>query len=139
MKVLFLDIDGVLNRRGTRERCGGFIGVDRELSNRLLKWLRESDVKIVLSSTWRRHPEMHPHLMRAGIEWIDTTPYLGVARGHEIQHWLDQNEGKVTHYAILDDDSDMLDFQMHRFVQTQNHVGLQDEHIEKLKTILETQ
>lgn len=135
MKVLFLDVDGVLNRRGTRERCTGFIGVDRELSARLLKWLRQTDVEVVLSSTWRKHPEMHPHLMKAGIEWIDVTPSLSADRGQEIQHWLDQHEGKVTAYAILDDDSDMLDHQKERFVQTQNAVGLEDKHIEKLKQL----
>ena len=54
------------------------------------------------------------------------------------QHWLDQHEGKVTHYAILDDGSDMLEHQKERFVQTENAVGLLDHHVDKLKQLLET-
>lgn len=136
MNVLFLDIDGVLNRNGTKERCCGFMGVDRELSKRFLAWLKDTDVNIVLSSTWRRHPEMWEHLHESGIDWTGMTPVLGTnVRGDEIQHWLDKNEGSWTSYAILDDDSDMLDHQRERFVRTHTALGLQDEHIEKLSAL----
>lgn len=54
MKVLFLDIDGVLNRDGTRERIGGYVGLDKKLVDKLLGWLASHpEVQLVLSSTWR--------------------------------------------------------------------------------------
>lgn len=136
MKVIFLDIDGVLNREGTEERCGPFIGVDRELSNKLLTWLHTTDVKIVLSSTWRNHPDMHDHLHEAGIEWVDRTPRIpGADRGEEIKFWLSENP-IVTDYAILDDTSDMLSEQKPFFVWTDADAGIQDRDIEKLNNIL---
>lgn len=132
MKVLFLDIDGVLNRDGTKERCGQFVGVDRALSAKLLKWLRSTDVKIVLSSTWRNHPDMHPHLNDAGIHWDGMTPQHPIGpRGFQIKAWLDANPA-VTAFAILDDMQDMLPDQMARLVQTDTRFGLQDSHIDQL-------
>ena len=143
MRVLFLDIDGVLNRRGTKERCNGYLGVDRELSRRFLTWLRGTDVKVVLSSTWRNHPEMWGHLREAGIEWIGVTPdlvrrhvsgvYEATVRGDEIKRWLDDNQ--ITSYAILDDCSDMLEHQKPYFVQTDENFGIEDKHIARLNQI----
>lgn len=142
MKVLFLDIDGVLNRDGTKERCNGYIGVDRFLCNKFLKWLRTTDVKIVLSSTWRLHSDMWQHLEDAGIKWIDITPdmarrqlsgiYAAPGRGTEIQTWLD-NHPEVTQWAILDDMNEFHPEQLGAFVQTQD--GIEDHHIEQLKEI----
>ena len=132
-RVLFLDIDGVLNRDGTKARCNGFVGVDRDLSDKLLKWLKDKDIAIVLSSTWRRHADMHDHLHDAGIHWIDVTPTVG-SRGMDIQAWLNKNQD-VIHYIILDDDADMLPNQLTCFVQTDNALGLQDHNIDHLDTI----
>src|SRR5262249_2978676 len=130
--------DGVLNRRGTKERCGYFLGVDRELSERLLKFLRQTDIKIVLSSTWRTDPHMHPHLHEAGIHWIDVTPDSGgiLSRGEEIECWFGEHEGEWDRYAIIDDctmpDHMASDHQLDRFVKTETDIGLTAEHIEQL-------
>jgi HAD domain in Swiss Army Knife RNA repair proteins len=97
-------------------------------------------VAIVLSSTWRNSDWSHDHLRAAGIEWIDATPRLidrdtvtgrMPTRGHEIQHWFDAHP-EVRRYAILDDGADMPEHQMDRLVQTDEDVGLQDEHIDRL-------
>lgn len=136
MDILFLDIDGVLNRRGTKERCGHYVGVDRELAKRLTDWLKETDVKIVLSSTWRKHPDMWDHLHVNGIYWIDKTPYIGEARGVEINAWLMANMGKWKRYAVLDDDRGVLPtICSDMFVQTDEDIGVQDEHIEMLTAL----
>lgn len=54
---------------------------------------------------------------------IDSTPVLNGRRGHEIAHWLAAHP-EVTTWAIVDDDSDMLPEQRHRFVQTDFSDGL---------------
>lgn len=73
------------------------------------------DVKIVVSSTWRIGETveslkkiLHPSKLMADAV-IDVTPRLGhgVARGLEIQKWLDGHP-EVTDFVIIDDDSDML-------------------------------
>ena len=53
MKIIFLDIDGVLNRDSTKEKFRDFTGVDVYLTNKFLTWLEGKDYDVVLSSTWR--------------------------------------------------------------------------------------
>lgn len=136
MKVLFLDIDGVLNNPRTVERCGHFRGVDRALAKRLTDWLKTTDVQIVLSSTWRKHEDMWLHLNEAGIRWISTTQDLGgySSRGLEIEAWLADSPITTT-YAILDDIPVFLPHQMPRFVNTNEAAGLTDDNIEQLKAL----
>lgn len=137
--ILFLDIDGVLNRRGTKERCNyngySYLGVDRVLAERLTDWLKENPhVQVVLSSTWRKHQEMWNHLRAAGIRWVDVTPVLNGSRGEEIALWC--KNFRPDRFAILDDDSDMLEDQLPHFVQTDTDEGLQDSHIAQLTALL---
>lgn len=135
MKVLFLDIDGVLNHEKTRERCLFYTGVDKVLAKRLTDWLEGKDVKIVLSSTWRRFPEMHDHLKENGIEWIDVTPHFpNQERGDEIDHWLFCNPAAME-FAVLDDSSDMTAV-ITNFVQTNPDVGLTDENLKQVGKLL---
>lgn len=135
MKVLFLDVDGVLNHNKTRERCLNYIGVDKVLAQRLTKWLSDKDIKVVLSSTWRRFPEMHSHLEENGIQWVSITPYLnGLDRGLEIDAWLSANP-QVTDWAILDDTADMRPH-MNRLVLTNPALGVTDGNLAQVKNLL---
>lgn len=68
-------------------------------------------------------------------EVIGATPRLGRKRGYEIQEWLDNNPD-VTHYVILDDNSDMLDSQLGNFVKTDMFRGLCGADAEKAIKIL---
>lgn len=107
MKVIFLDIDGVLNCQKTVERFHGFISVDPLLVKRLNRILKETDAKIVLSSTWRLFEDNKEILEKANIKYIDITPDFHTTRGEEISDWLSRHP-EVERYVILDDDSDML-------------------------------
>lgn len=140
MKVLFLDVDGVLNNLNTDEKLGeelgvfqGFDGIDSKLLSRFLNWIKDKDVKIVLSSSWRGHNGLCAHLNSKGIHWISTTP-KGTIRGQEIEEWLKSNPG-FTHIAILDDIDDMHPLQKY-LVHTEPLKGLQDVHIQKLDKLL---
>lgn len=136
MKVLFLDIDGVLNRRGTKERCGPWKGVDRQLAKRFTDWIDTTDYNIVLSSTWRTDPTMYDHLHEAGIYWIAQTPEQTrqdkLSRGDEIAEWLKNNP--VDEYIILDD-MDVLPSQQHRHVQTKEDWGLTEKELNELRSL----
>ena len=137
MKILFLDVDGVLNHKGTKERVvtkhGSFISLDAMLVKRLQDWLRDHpDVKIVLSSSWREDTLYDGAFTRAlhdaGINWISETPRIG-RRGVEIAAWLDQND--CSRWAILDDDGDM--HPVGKFhAQTSAKRGLEDKHLKKI-------
>lgn len=105
MKVLFLDVDGVLNCRTTEERFMGFLGIDPELVKLVDKIVDKTGCKVVLSSSWRLW-EPHKQHVADHIEFIDVTlDNKGLTdRGCEIQKWLEENP--VDNYAILDDNGD---------------------------------
>ena len=146
MRVIFLDIDGVLNshRTAVAFQQMGYREMDPIAVRMLYRIVRCAEAHIVISSTWRlddqyvatiwgclRHagwPWNHTALLPLGeCPIIDRTPSnnwgIGVTRGHEIQDWLDANPS-YDDYIILDDDSDMLESQMDRFIHCDHHVGL---------------
>ena len=135
MKLLFLDIDGVLNGTVTRERWNGLTGLDHRLVSMFLEWLGGKDVGIILSSTWRLYDDTKAQLSAVGLSWIGQTPKLRAGRGHEIAQFLNETPG-VEAYAILDDCSDMLPEQLPFLVQTSHVHGLRRRNFAKLNRIL---
>lgn len=132
-KIIFLDVDGVLNKLGSVEhgRTGvdpkiGFIGTEPELVSRLNTIVARTGAHVVLSSAWRKSKRLRKRLIEVGIKFVDITPSLGGIRGDEIKKWL-EGHPKVKRYAILDDDTDMLEEQMGNFFHVQNAVGLTEE------------
>ena len=53
MKVIYLDIDGVLNCATTTEKVAGVAGVESEKLRLLNNIVKETNGKIVLISTWK--------------------------------------------------------------------------------------
>ncbi len=144
MKVIFLDVDGVLNNVAAFEAARGRNGTDvlsRECVERCNQLVARTGARIVLSSTWRLIKDFRGILRDGGLRAsiIDRTPYFTDGdrrRGAEIADWLRRNGGDVARYVILDDDSDMLEEQLPYFVQTTFELGLTDEHVERAVAIL---
>lgn len=163
MKVIFLDIDGVLNsdETGTRFAAeyksngfGGFFDdeVD-EPTHRNVLWgtalvenlariVYVTEAKVVISSTWRLDKKVETFNKMFAlygeyeIEAIDKTEsHWSGTRGTEIQHWLDAHPN-VTSYVILDDNDDALSTHTGRFVQTDERVGLTEADAERAIAIL---
>ena len=151
MKVIFLDIDGVLNNEEHIVKIHGLLGKEQYLDllreigelpfdyrscELLQKFIKETNVEVILSSTWRLNPEA-PNIIKryAGIEIKDITPRLNGIRGEEIQQYLD-NHKEISNYVILDDDSDMLESQKKHFVKVNNKVGLTIKEIIQCENIL---
>ena len=154
MNVVFLDIDGVVNtliidtkpfdtQRGQITRDGFYYKLnmpdDLEVSNRqAVMWLnklcKETNAKIVITSTWRMGlnglRDTEQALRNSGllndIEVIGETPIaknvFNQIRGEEIQQYLNDNQ-EIKNYVIIDDDSDMLPSQKEHLVQTDNYIG----------------
>lgn len=132
MRVLFLDIDGVLNSTAS---CIAFNGYPHDFTPSGLnkfdhvaialirKLCKVGNVKVVLSSTWRLEFTPEQTSDGLGIPCIDRTKSLPGTRGVEINEWLSRHP-EVEVYAIVDDNSDMLPEQMERFVQTHMDDGL---------------
>lgn len=104
--VIFLDIDGVLNRERTIERIGEYTGLDDELVRRFLSVVRRTGADVVLSSTWRFEAAMKA-AVAARIRLVGITDDLGGSRGEEISRWLARHS-EYDRHAVIDDDRNMV-------------------------------
>lgn len=120
MKVLFLDIDGVVNSKAFAKRIyeqqgyGGLMGIDPVPARLVKRIIQDTGCKVVLSSTWRLWESSRAEVRRDVCEFIDCTIDMQagakrgvVERGLEVQEWLSRHP-HVKQYAILDDDADFL-------------------------------
>ena len=147
-KLLFLDVDGVLNKNNTVERLKsphapddfpGYTGLDKRLLDLFLPWLNARDYKIVLSSTWRSEEYSRQALNDAGIHWIGMTGYghRERRRGYDIREYLDANRCWDC-YAILDDlgPYEFLPDQRRYLVQTSFVHGVTQKHLDRVDKLL---
>ncbi len=158
MKVIFLDIDGVLNSvqyaiaRGPIDERLGFsyrteLEIDKEALFHLERAIFETSAYVVISSSWRilYQPQQIGVMFAArgtfnAEMWdeiiIGCTPRVPSGhRGTEVQAWLDKHPG-VDKYVIVDDDSDFHNYQKPRFIHTDNDIGLTDDHVDDIIQLL---
>lgn len=133
-RVLFLDIDGVLNSEAwfARQRGRGLTIIsnraellDPAAVAQLNRVVEATGCKVVLSSSWRLHQrllEVQDWLQQAGFigQLHDRTPSTG-HRGEEIGAWLGRSP--CDRYAIVDDEPD-LTWHEGRWVPTTYSEGL---------------
>lgn len=142
MKVLFLDIDGVLNLYPNPSRSGLF---DKQTCINLEFVLnRVPDLKIVISSSWRTYglEVMRDFLSSNGIDprrIIDVTGHEQSTdnkdhRGFQVECWLKRNPS-VKKFVILDDESDFVPLK-HKLVKTDKYAGLTQLAAEKVLDLL---
>lgn len=133
LKILFLDIDGVVNCAATTQRHGPYIGIDPTMAARVKRIIAETGCKVVLSSTWRHDVESRAEVKRKVCDFIDRTPgskFNGQWRGQEVQAWINLCSATIDEYAILDDDADFYPDQP--LFKTEWPVGLTDEIADKV-------
>jgi len=138
VRVVFLDVDGVLNSKVTREKEtlneNQTAGIDAGLLENIGKVLKETKAKVVVSSTWREEPEKLQELTNAlesqGGEIIGVTANLE-GRGDrvdEIRKWLMDNISLMVEKWIVIDDLDLSRMnpalQSDHFVHTDDNIGL---------------
>jgi hypothetical protein len=142
VRIVFLDIDGVLNNSAwfaSRKEDGNPLrDFDPKLVKRLNRITSKTQASIVVSSSWRISydwPILLKMLCIVGIE----APIIGKTedlwpspRGEEISDWLSQNS--VTAYVVLDDDVDAGFGHAANFVRSSD--GLEDGHVARAVEIL---
>jgi hypothetical protein len=114
-KVIFLDIDGVLNNDDTTHvnwRNSSY-PLDKNLCLIYADILRKTEAASVLSSSWRLYPDCVEYLKMffskheelRNIDITLKTPQISESqpRAFEIDSWLSKNP-QVTRFAIIDDD-----------------------------------
>ena len=148
-KVIFLDIDGVLNSviyDRIRSKDEGNIDVTRLCL--IKKIICATGAQIVLSSSWRRHweveidkcdtigREINSVFGQAGIRIHDKTLILQ-NRAEEITEWL-ASHPDVHSYVILDDTFGGWGVHESRLVKTNSRIGrgLEERHVDAAIKIL---
>lgn len=116
MKVIFLDIDGVLNYRTCKARCPNcstLIGIEDSRVERLAKIVKATNAELVLTSTWKLNwineedeqgIYLDRQLAKHGLHIIDFTEDDGWNRWFGIKDYLDRFSKCIESYVILDDE-----------------------------------
>ena len=150
-KILFLDIDGVLNPKWwickkPSDRYGVLFESDTVAN--LEKIIVETGADIVISSSWklmglsdmqnmwkdRKLPgkviDITPNYMSEELllnaDMNDTDIDSLYIRGVEIKGWLALRGAEVSNYVIIDDMDDILSEQQSHFIQTDPEIGITD-------------
>lgn len=148
-KIIFLDIDGVLNSSEFNDIYRELFVIDPVEYDILDSGpiILVSDIvfntgaEVVLSSSWREDEDAvwraEQQLARYGVEIVDQTPLFGrnARRDDEINAWLDQHP-EVTNYVILDDTPMVTSRLEHHQVRTTMARGLLRRHADLAIEIL---
>jgi HAD domain in Swiss Army Knife RNA repair proteins len=139
-KIIFLDIDGVLNTDKHLIKFGRD-HIDQKLISILRSIVLQTKAEIVLSSTWRLDNYAKNLVKKAldnkDLKFICCTPHIESTtkkrtnRSEEIKKWL-SGHPSVEKYAVLDDRDDAGYGIEKNFFQTDPRVGLTYEIAEKV-------
>lgn len=157
MRVIFVDIDGVLAtrtsmgrswptrlpRRNAPGRDGAVAPLDPDCIRHLNRLVRLTGAGIVISATWGREFETEPlrqYLADQGVRGqilgqTPTTQHCRI-RGLDISQWL-MDTGQADRFCILDDHDDMGSL-LPWLVKTNADVGLQDPDVSAALSLLLT-
>ena len=163
IKVIFLDIDGVLNpkwweRKKPADRFG--CAFAPKTISCLAKIVQETKAEIVISSSWklmglqtlqdmwkeRKLPgniiDITPNYMSDELllnaDMNDTDIDSLYIRGMEIKGWLVLYGDDVSNYVIIDDMDDILSEQQTHFVQTDPEFGITNDDVKRVVHLLNT-
>jgi len=148
---IFLDVDGPLNttrnikyHHNRRLSTSSYrIHLPPRQLEQLARLVRETDARLILSSSWRLINTAHTkgyksparenlerQLKQVGLSLSGQTPYIGSQRGKEISTWLDHYEtynGYRPAYVILDDNvSNIVNEHRGHIVYCDPETGLTD-------------
>lgn len=151
-RVIFLDIDGVLNSlEYDRERTKHDGNIDKTRLVLLRSLINATNAEVVLTSSWRTHwasdiklcdevgRELISTFAEYGIKISDKTDVLSdKKRPDEIRAWLCEHEREIDRFVIIDDSSGCWGELEKYLVRTDFQVGrgLEERHIAKAKKIL---
>ena len=162
-KIVFLDIDGVLNsnfwnENHQREISDGTL-IDESKVKLLCKLVKDTDAQIILHSGWKywfdsdlkplckEADKLSDLLEKEGLTIAGVTPdhatdeirtskRFSLVKAGEILAWLEQHND-VDEWVVLDDlDLHNAVIEMHQ-VRTDQRIGLTDEDVERAKRVLQ--
>ena len=163
MRVIFLDVDGVLNNLNflyeqfRRSNIPNIKGLDNNNLKALQKLVELTDAKLILSSTWRSYfddnlkplnndhnpgkdliKKLNEYNLKLTGKTSETLEYKGFPRSYVIKKWLDEHP-EVDSFVIIDDNAIMGEFTYTNLVEVDKTVGLTMNDVIKAVTILKRQ
>lgn len=150
MKLLFLDLDGVVNsvRFEIRRQEDKVLSelpyplseFDPICVNYVNEILDKTDAKLILSSDWRFTDGIENIFNKVGFThpiYGKTCYGMSKGRGYEIQKYIDDCSDDVIAYCIIDDiDYCFTKKQKKHFIHTNEYVGLTEDDVKKAINIL---
>lgn len=137
MNLIFLDIDGVLNRNGNRPP--NVCEIEENPLSLLSDLIRKSGAKVILTSSWRLatdEPWREP-LLCGGVSVAGQTARLnGNNRRREIELYLKEHSGAES-FVILDDQAGRWGKLKNNCVHVNAKVGLTEANVAQALKILE--
>lgn len=148
-KVIFLDIDGVLNTESWRNSTEEYF--EKPISEEkmpLVKYIVDyTDSKIVLTSSYRQYwnegakqaseigKYMNEIFAEYGVKIHSKTRWLpGNNRRLEIEAWIGEHDSQISNYVVIDDID--YGFDKKHFVKTSDETGIDEFAVEKAINIL---
>jgi hypothetical protein len=125
MRVLFLDIDGVLNTDDLIEREKNSMCISGTMLLYLKEIVQKTDAKIVLHSTWKNYPEYveytRKRLAEHDLEIFDIAHQvkLSPSKAIDIREWLEDRYG-IDNWVVIDDD----ELYVENFIKIDSKTGL---------------
>ena len=110
--VIFLDVDGVLNCHSTKDKCGGYIGIDDKKVSLLKEIVDATGAIIILVSSWK--------------EWW-TNNHTYKSNQDEIATYLDEKlakQGLIIRDKTRDGNSFRRGKGILRFIEMQKEIGV---------------
>lgn len=105
MKVIFVDVDGVLNSDDFIDSVKGKQDIDIKTILLLKRAIDETGAKIVMDTSFRYTQsflKVQEILLQNGI-MFDKTPFIDNERGKEIRQYLAEHKEDIEDYILLDD------------------------------------
>lgn len=145
MKIIFLDIDGILNHHDTKIPYG----IERQCVQNLNNLIQNTKANIVLISSWRYfiidgimtlkgfELLLRSHGINCLNRIIGLTPPDDIIpeRNDQIKLWLSATKEHIDSFVILDDCEDFPDY-IDNYIKIDGYFGLTNKHVENATKIL---
>lgn len=121
MKILFLDIDGVLNSYRCIKSLQSSSFYEKQKLELVKQIIKETDCRVVLTSMRLNFHDCKRELEKGGLEIYDCLPIPLIFKDEAINAWLEKHFN-IEKYVILDDN--YLEMFSGCFVKTSSYYGL---------------
>lgn len=155
--IIFLDIDGVLNTINylKRQKLGAGKVTNKSWDPTACKHIsmlcEHYNARIVITSSWRHEytiEQLKDFFASNNIpdkfikdvtnSYVPQQDENNYCRGHEVQHWLEENNKDKTPYVIIDDEATFLESQQDHLIRVDKHKGFSTkEAVTRASNILE--